>query len=319
MPLIFLILLFLSFYRLYGLTVGIIVQQKKILMNLWHSLSYTILVLALSRLESSSTPFCIIKCEKRKEKEETPPAGGIKLAFPIVSLFVFPNYVQMRQAAEGEDSGVERGKSGSDKNGEVGQEKGSDTAEKQSKDRGRSKSRRMRELQSKMGTIEIPRREDTLELFKREQEQEQEEQAGRKEQNGSTVKSPLHESETTAAEENSSDSDEFTASFEKLFLKIKGEGKESWKENMKKKMNSCRGYVSYGLAEQLTSRWSTGAGARIGFMKSCPPKELRFRILEEANLSPRTEAKNSVPRNPSLLSNLNHLKRGNPYRSPLDL
>lgn len=228
--------------------------------------------------------------------------------------------MQKGQIAEKEDSGVGRGKSGRDKNGEVGHEKGSDTAEKQSKDTGRRKSRRMREMQSKMGTIEIPKREDTLELFEREeQEHEQEqEQAGRIKQNGSTVKSPLHESETTG-EENSSDSDEFTVSNQKLYLKINGEGKESWKENIEKKMNSRRGYESYGLAEQLTSRWTTGAGARIGFMKDCPPKELRFRILEDANLSPRTEAKTSIPRSPSLLSNLNHLKRGNPHRSPLAL
>lgn len=205
--------------------------------------------------------------------------------------------MQKGQIAEKEDSGVGRGKSGRDKNGEVGHEKGSNTA-------GRRKSIRMRELQSKMGTIEIPKREDTLELFKREEQEH--------EQNGSTVKSPLHESETTV-EENSSVSDEFTASNQKLFLEINGEGKE----NIEKKMNSRRGYVCHGLAEQLTSRWATGAGARIGFMKDCPPKELRFSILEQANLSPRTEAKISIPRSPSPLSNLNHLKRGNPHRSPL--
>lgn len=235
--------------------------------------------------------------------------------------------MQKEPTVEGEDSTIRRGKSGlvnyysgGDKNGEVGHEKGSDTNEKHSKDTRRSKSRRMRELQSKMATIEIPKREDTLELFKREeQQQEQEqEQAGQMNQNTSTGETQLHERET-AAEEYSSDSDEFSVSIQNLFTENPGEGKEVRKENITKKINSRRGNVSYGLAEQLTSRWTTGAGARIGFMKDCPPKELRFRILEEANLSPRTEPKISNPRSPMNLSTLNPLKRGNPHRSPLAL
>lgn len=43
---------------------------------------------------------------------------------------------------------------------------------------------------------------------------------------------------------------------------------------------------SLQLGKQLSCKWTTGAGPRIGCVRNYPP-ELQFRVLEEANLSPR--------------------------------
>ena len=62
------------------------------------------------------------------------------------------------------------------------------------------------------------------------------------------------------------------------------------------RIDSHEGMKSYQLEEQLvSSKWTTGAGPRIRCMKDFPP-ELRFWVLENANLSPRTRSDNSSPR-----------------------
>ncbi|ONK59689.1 uncharacterized protein A4U43_C08F9330 [Asparagus officinalis] len=47
--------------------------------------------------------------------------------------------------------------------------------------------------------------------------------------------------------------------------------------------------LSVQLGKQLSYKWSTGAGPRIGCVRDSP-SELRFRALEQVNLSPRSEA-----------------------------
>ncbi|KAF8010472.1 hypothetical protein BT93_J1184 [Corymbia citriodora subsp. variegata] len=44
---------------------------------------------------------------------------------------------------------------------------------------------------------------------------------------------------------------------------------------------------SLQLGKQLSCKWTTGAGPRIGCVRNYPP-ELQFRVLEEVNLSPRS-------------------------------
>lgn len=44
---------------------------------------------------------------------------------------------------------------------------------------------------------------------------------------------------------------------------------------------------SLQLGKQLSCKWTTGAGPRIGCVRNYPP-ELQFRALEEVNLSPRS-------------------------------
>lgn len=58
------------------------------------------------------------------------------------------------------------------------------------------------------------------------------------------------------------------------------------KEKIMKRIDSHKGLKSYQLARQLTSRWTTGAGPRIGCMRDYP-LELQLRVLEQTHLTPR--------------------------------
>ncbi|XVE96471.1 hypothetical protein REPUB_Repub02eG0224800 [Reevesia pubescens] len=62
-----------------------------------------------------------------------------------------------------------------------------------------------------------------------------------------------------------------------------------------RRINSKKAGKSYQLGHQLSLKWSTGAGPRIGCVADYPA-ELRQQALEFVNLSPRT------PRTPSFLS-----------------
>ncbi|OMO94021.1 putative calmodulin binding protein, partial [Corchorus capsularis] len=74
------------------------------------------------------------------------------------------------------------------------------------------------------------------------------------------------------------------------------------KEKIMKRIDSHKGMKSYQLAQQLSSKWSTGAGPRISCMRDYPP-ELQFRVLEQANLSPRPTNANLIsPRTASRFS-----------------
>ncbi|XP_050227462.1 IQ domain-containing protein IQM6 [Mercurialis annua] len=67
------------------------------------------------------------------------------------------------------------------------------------------------------------------------------------------------------------------------------------KEKILKRIYSHKGMKSYQLAKQLSSKWTTGAGPRIGCMRDYP-SELQFRVLEQANLSPKKGSAHSTPR-----------------------
>lgn len=69
------------------------------------------------------------------------------------------------------------------------------------------------------------------------------------------------------------------------------------KETIIRRINSHRRSKSYQLGQHLTSKWTTGAGPRIGCMRDYP-SELRFRVLEQANLSPRSSSHISPKRTP---------------------
>lgn len=53
------------------------------------------------------------------------------------------------------------------------------------------------------------------------------------------------------------------------------------------RVESCGKLKSLQLGKQLSCKWTTGAGPRIGCVRNHPP-ELQFRALEEVNLSPRS-------------------------------
>lgn len=59
------------------------------------------------------------------------------------------------------------------------------------------------------------------------------------------------------------------------------------KEAILERINSKKGTESFQLGKQLSCKWTTGAGPRIGCVRDYP-SELQFRALEQVNLSPRS-------------------------------
>nr|KYP67663.1 hypothetical protein KK1_024013 [Cajanus cajan] len=75
-------------------------------------------------------------------------------------------------------------------------------------------------------------------------------------------------------------------------------------ESILKRINSHKEMKSYQLGKQLSCKWTTGAGPRIGCVRDYPC-ELQFRALEQVNLSPRSGSRNKssfAPRTTTLLS-----------------
>ncbi|XP_027364287.1 IQ domain-containing protein IQM6 [Abrus precatorius] len=103
------------------------------------------------------------------------------------------------------------------------------------------------------------------------------------------------------AEESFIDEEEFMVSKSNLFVKDQDEENENPipKEKIMKRINSHKGRKSYQLANHLSTKWTTGAGPRIGCMRDYPP-ELQFFILEQQNLSPRARTAAPSPGIPSL-------------------
>ncbi|CAH8369965.1 unnamed protein product [Eruca vesicaria subsp. sativa] len=58
-------------------------------------------------------------------------------------------------------------------------------------------------------------------------------------------------------------------------------------ESILKRINSKKGTKSFQLGKQLSCKWTTGAGPRIGCVRDYP-SELQFHALEQVNLSPRS-------------------------------
>ena len=79
---------------------------------------------------------------------------------------------------------------------------------------------------------------------------------------------------------------------ENLFRGHGAEGEEVvavTEEKIMHRINSKMAQRSYQLGQQLSFRWTTGAGPRIGCVRDYPP-ELQFRSLEQVSLSPRAGA-----------------------------
>ncbi|KAL3715899.1 hypothetical protein ACJRO7_007627 [Eucalyptus globulus] len=73
------------------------------------------------------------------------------------------------------------------------------------------------------------------------------------------------------------------------------------REKIMQRIDSHRGSRSYQLGRQLSFKWTTGAGPRIGCMRDYP-MELQSHVLELANLSPRASSTHSSPSGSSRLS-----------------
>ncbi|KAL0359362.1 UNVERIFIED_CONTAM: IQ domain-containing protein IQM6 [Sesamum angustifolium] len=133
-------------------------------------------------------------------------------------------------------------------------------------------SRWSRKLHSKIALLQIPRRGDALELFSTPKP--------------GPLESPSDGYET--ADECLSDS-EFSVSKQNLFNQDEEQEYEEPipREKIMKRINSHKGMKSYQLANQLSCKWTTGAGPRIGCVRDYP-SELQFRVMEEVCLSPRS-------------------------------
>ncbi|XP_062076568.1 IQ domain-containing protein IQM2 [Humulus lupulus] len=74
-------------------------------------------------------------------------------------------------------------------------------------------------------------------------------------------------------------------------------------ESILKRINSRKGMNSYQLGKQLSCKWTTGAGPRIGCVRDYP-SELQIRALEKVNLSPRSVARSRSYFSPRIISGM---------------
>ncbi|KAA3471662.1 Myeloid differentiation primary response MyD88 [Gossypium australe] len=75
-------------------------------------------------------------------------------------------------------------------------------------------------------------------------------------------------------------------------------------ESILQRINSKKGMKSYQLGKQLSCKWTTGAGPRIGCVRDFP-SELQFRALEQVNLSPKSDGYTKLYFSPRSTSGLN--------------
>ncbi|KAF5448003.1 hypothetical protein F2P56_033511 [Juglans regia] len=74
-------------------------------------------------------------------------------------------------------------------------------------------------------------------------------------------------------------------------------------ESILERINSHKEMKSYQLGKQLSCKWTTGAGPRIGCVRDYPSK-LQFQALEQVNLSPRSAARSRSYFSPQLVRGL---------------
>ncbi|XP_019186369.1 PREDICTED: IQ domain-containing protein IQM6-like [Ipomoea nil] len=146
------------------------------------------------------------------------------------------------------------------------------SSKKYSEDNAENRDAPKSRLRPNIARLEIPNREDILKLFLRQP----------------AAKTPS-DGYITAEEDFPEDAADFSVAKPNLF---RGENEEDYEEPVPeekiiRRLNSQRGMKSYQLAHRLSCKWTTGAGPRIGCMRDYP-LELQNRVLEEAQLSPKS-------------------------------
>ncbi|XP_022766875.1 IQ domain-containing protein IQM6-like [Durio zibethinus] len=150
----------------------------------------------------------------------------------------------------------------------------------------KSMSRLSRGLFSKISRLQIPARQDVFDIFKTE----------------TLPPSCRRERPESPEEDGYETAEEFLSEEDFLFTKVNLFGEDDDEEDHKpipkekimRRIDSHKGLKSYQLAQQLSSKWSTGAGPRISCMRDYP-SELQFRVLEQANLTPRARSASASP------------------------
>ncbi|GMI97485.1 hypothetical protein like AT3G13600 [Hibiscus trionum] len=125
------------------------------------------------------------------------------------------------------------------------------------------KPRRLLSLRRKLTNLEIPKRTELFEMSKGDH---------------SLMDSDLEDGYET--EEEVTASEQMTNEHH-----VDNEVEDIPEESILKRINSKKGMNSYQLGKQLSCKWTTGAGPRIGCMRDYP-SELQFRALEQVSLSP---------------------------------
>ncbi|PON98089.1 calmodulin-binding family protein [Trema orientale] len=158
------------------------------------------------------------------------------------------------------------------------------------------KSNRFLNLSKKLTNLEIPKREEIFERL------ESENQAAGLSRSSFHLESPVDD-RVTAEEAFSSDQDYLIP--KNLFDHDDEENEVEIipEESILKRINSRKGMNSYQLGKQLSCKWTTGAGPRIGCVRDYP-SELQFRALEKVNLSPRSVARSRSYFSPQTISGL---------------
>ncbi|XP_022153743.1 IQ domain-containing protein IQM2-like [Momordica charantia] len=137
----------------------------------------------------------------------------------------------------------------------------------------------------KLTNLEIPNRAEVIEMFERE-----EQDVGTNGNNGFLLESPVGSYKYTensfSRKPNVYDEDQGNT-----------EVKIIPKESILRRLNSHKEPKSYQLGKQLSCRWTTGAGPRIGCVRDYP-SELQLRALEQVSLSPRSSAHSWLPSYP---------------------
>lgn len=130
-------------------------------------------------------------------------------------------------------------------------------------------------LRSKITRLQIPERNEVIERIKEEAERDAPSESD-------------SDSGYETAEELLTEKD-FTHPKENLFNEDQEENAKQIvpKDKIMMRIISHKGMKSYQLGKQLSSKWTTGAGPRIGCMRDYP-WELQRRILEQSKLSPRS-------------------------------
>ncbi|XWS52389.1 hypothetical protein CRYUN_Cryun11dG0066500 [Craigia yunnanensis] len=160
------------------------------------------------------------------------------------------------------------------------------------------KSRRLLNLSRKLTNLEIPKRTELFEISNGDH------RAVVPSCNDNLMGSPLEDGCETEEEAIASEQDSMVPKEKIDENHVDNDVEDIPEESILQRINSKKGMKSYQLGKQLSCKWTTGAGPRIGCVRDFP-SELQFRALEQVNLSPTSASYSKsyfYPRSTSSLS-----------------
>lgn len=143
----------------------------------------------------------------------------------------------------------------------------------------KQKSRRLSNFSRILSNLEVPEKSELVEKMESENHM-----VGSR---GSNTSSPVEDGYESAEEGLGTEQHSLEPN-DNLFDEEQGEDEQNVPdEAIIERINSKKGIASYQLGKQLSCKWTTGAGPRIGCVRDYP-SELQYRALEQVNLSPRS-------------------------------